>query len=218
MPLPVTRRNFLGNLGVAATMPAFLRQVEATQVARSSLSQDWDLGWIAGLDRARHKQVFDMGSLDWGTHVTTNYLDAFQDVMKLGHPEVVAIVGIASSAFPMNAGDALWARYQLGEKWQIRDPATGNWATRNIFDLDPAPRPLRAKDAVTGLAARGVIFWQCHNALVGVSERLAAGTTTAPAAMYQELKAGLLPHVRMVPAHTMVLGLVQEHGATYEKI
>jgi hypothetical protein len=202
----------------AGALPAFVREVEATPVRPHQPSQDWDLSWVANLDRARHKQVFDMGTLDWGTHVTTNYLDAFQDVMKLGSPDVVAIVGIASSAFPMNASDALWAKHQLGEKWEIRDPATGAWATRNIFDLVPAPMPLRARDAVSGLARRGVIFWQCHNALVGVSERLSAGSGTAPAAMYQELRAGLLPHVRMVPAHTMLLGLVQERGATYEKL
>jgi len=215
---PVNRRTFLGALGGATVLPAFVRAVEARAIHQDLTSQDWDLSWVNDLDRVRHKQVFDMGTLDWGTHVTTNYLAAFQDLLKLGAPDVVALVGIASSAFPMNASDALWAKYQLGEKWEVRDPATGEWATRNIFDLDPAPRPLRAEDAVSNLAARGTIFWQCHNALTGVSEQLAAATGATPAAMYQELRAGLLPHVRMVPAHTMLIGLVQEHGATYEKL
>ena len=77
---------------------------------------------------------------------------------------------------------------------------------------------MRSKDAVTRLAARGTVFRQCHNALMGVSQQLSAGTTTTPVAMYQEPKAGLLPHVKIVPAHPMLIGLVQEHGATYEKI
>jgi hypothetical protein len=217
----LNRRTFLGSVGLAAgavSRPPFAQNLGASASPTPLGSADWDLTWVNALDRVPHKQVFDMGSLESGLHVPTNYLDAYQDVMKLKDGEVVAVVGIASSAFPMNASDALWAKHQLGEKWEIRDPATGAWAIRNIFDLDPAPMPFRSRDAVSGLARRGVIFWQCHNALVGVSERLSAGSGTAPAAMYQELRAGLLPHVRMVPAHTMLLGLVQERGATYEKL
>ena len=152
MPHPVDRRTFLAGLGVAAgatSLPPFLRQVQATPVRHRATSEEWDLSWVADLDKARHKQVFDMGTLDWGTHTTTNYLKAFREVMNLGYPDVVAVVGIASSAFPMNAGDALWAKYQLGEKWEVRDPDTGAWATRNIFDADPAPRGFRPDDAVT---------------------------------------------------------------------
>ena len=33
-----------------------------------------------------------------------------------------------------------------------------------------------------------------------------------------ELLAGLNPCVKLVPAHTMLLGLAQEHGCTYEQI
>lgn len=218
MPHHVNRRTFLGALGGAAVLPSFVRAVEARTIQPERAPQDWDLSWVNELDRVRHKQVFDMGSLDWGTHVTTNYLNAFRDVLKLGAPDVVALMGIASSAFPMNASDALWAKYRLGEKWEVRDPVTDAWATRNIFDLDPAPMGFRAESAVSNLAARGTIFWQCHNALTGVSQQLAAETGVTPAAMYQELRAGLLPHVKVVPAHTMLIGLVQEHGATYEKL
>ncbi|MBA2292036.1 MAG: hypothetical protein H0W15_06240 [Gemmatimonadales bacterium] len=214
------RRRFLGSLGVAAaatTLPPFVGQLEAATPTPGFAATDWDLEWVKDVGKARHKQVFDMGSVEAGLHVPTNYLDAFEDVMKLKRGEVLAVIGIASNAFPMNASDALWAKFPLGERWKVTDPDTGTWAARNLFAADPAPKDFRAKDTIATLVARGTIFWQCHNALMGLSRRMApAGTSTE--AMYEELKAGLLPHVKIVPAHTMLIGLVQEHGCTYEKI
>lgn len=40
----------------------------------------------------------------------------------------------------------------------------------------------------------------------------------APATVRAELIAGLLPGVYLVPAHTMAIGLSQEHGCTYEAL
>ena len=68
------------------------------------------------------------------------------------------------------------------------------------------------------MQARGVIFWQCNNALTGVAGVLARSTSQLPDVVKAELIAGLNPGVKLVPAHTMVLGLAQEHGCTYESI
>ncbi len=218
MPHP-DRRRFLGTLGVAAaasSLSPIARELGAT-ASVAERATDWDLEWVKDLEKVRHKQVFDIGSLDSGLHVPTNYLDAFEDVMKLKRGEVIAVIGIASSGFPINASDALWAKYKLGERWKVTDPDTGAPAVRNVFAADPPPKEFRAKDTVAALMARGTIFWQCHNALIGISRRMASADTS-PEAMYDELKAGLLPNVKIVPAHTMLIGLVQEHGCTYEKI
>jgi hypothetical protein len=51
-----------------------------------------------------------------------------------------------------------------------------------------------------------------------VAERLAKATGQEVAATYEELRAGLNPGVRLVPAHTMAIGLVQERGCAYEKL
>jgi hypothetical protein len=36
--------------------------------------------------------------------------------------------------------------------------------------------------------------------------------------VYQEIRAGLNPGVIVVPAHTMLVGIVQEKGFTYEVV
>lgn len=100
--------------------------------------------------------------------------------------------------------------------WQLRDPATGEWATRNIY-LDHMPAGAR-ETGVRPLQARGAIFWQCNNALNGVAHELADDTKQPFEQVRAELLAGLNPGVRLVPAHTMVLGLAQERGFAYEQI
>jgi len=66
-------------------------------------------------------------------------LKAAEEVFGLQHPDVNTVVGIATSAFPINANDALWAKYELGKHWEVKDPATGEWAARNVFAADPPP-------------------------------------------------------------------------------
>lgn len=206
------RRSFLTALasvsGVALTRPAFAVPTSDT----------WDLSWLDQL-KGRHKQVFAIGPLK--DHlpllVVVNYLDAHREVFGLAYPDINAVVGIARQGFPINAQDAIWAKYELGRRWDLKDPATGEWARRNIY-FDAMPAPPGKVVGVKPLQARGAIFWQCNNALNGIVRDFAADTGQPAAALRAELIAGLNPGVRLVPAHTMLLGLAQEHGCTYEQL
>jgi len=177
----------------------------------------WDMSWIETLG-GKHRQVFDLGTMD--LQVVSNYLRAFREVYGLRHPDVVAVVGIAFKSFPINASDTLWERFELGRLWNVRDPMNGQPARRNIFTAElPAEAPAMLREAmVPRLREHGVHFWQCANALNGVAMRLAGETNANPDDVERELKAGLMPGVRIVPAHTMLLGLLQERGFTYEHI
>jgi hypothetical protein len=57
----------------------------------------------------------------------------------------------------------------------------------------------------------------CNNALLRVAGRLTAPGQPVPE-VYAELRAGLIPGVIVVPAHTMLVGLCQERGCTYEMV
>jgi len=208
----VPRRSFLAALaslsGVALTRPALALPVSDT----------WDLSWLDQL-KGRHKQVFAISILHdrLPLHVVVNYLDAHREVFGLAYPDINTVVGIARQAFPINAQDAVWARYELGRRWELKDPATGEWARRNIY-FDAMPAPPGKIVGVKPLQARGTIFWQCNNALNTIVRELAADTGQPPESVRAELIAGLNPGVRLVPAHTMALGLAQEHGCTYEQM
>ena len=201
-----------------------LEAEETTPVAAAP----WDLSWIDQL-KGKHKQIFDLGMRKVGgddvdvvagdtpLRGIKNWLNAHKEVYGLEPQNLSAVVGIAGEAFPMNATDAIWLKYGLGEKWKVKDSTTGTWAVRNVF-ADPAA-PLNDNGvSIQAMVKRGVIFWQCNNALYGVVARLAKAMNMEAPAIREELVAGWMPGVHIVPAHTMAIGLVQEKGCTYEAL
>ena len=213
------RRTFLQTLtalGAAAVLPP-----PASSAAQAeSPAAPWDLSWLDQL-KGRHRQVFDLGTLGNSRggplHIVMNYVNAHRDVFNLAFPAIDAVVGIAYSAFPVNASDGMWRKYGLGERWQVKDPKTDAWAVRNIW-ADAEPSDPRAGETVTALRERGVILWQCNNALHNVAQELAAATHAPLEEVRADLVAGLLPGTKLIPAHTLLIGLAQEHGCTYERV
>jgi hypothetical protein len=201
----------LSALAAAATLKPI--EAFAQQGALVGGGGKWDLSWMDGL-KGKHKQVFDIGGLDIALLVVTNNLDAYREVFDLGYPDVNEVVAIAGSGFPINAGDALWAKYELGRRYKVKEPGTDNWATRNIWLNGTQVRNKMV--GVKLLQERGAIFWQCNNALNGVTAMLAADTKQPVDVVKAELVAGLNPGVHIVPAHTQAIGLVQQRGCAYE--
>lgn len=209
------RRSFmsaLASLAGAATLPASGGDAAAqTPVTPTS---GWDLRWLDAL-RGKHKQLYDLGSFNLGTdqrplRYTRNFLDTFRDVYQLESPNINTLVGVSGPAFPINASDRLWEKYQLGERSKIVDPATMKPAIRNIlFDGSDV--------SVKAMQARGTIFWQCNVALGVIAQQLATATQRPVAEVRADLVAGLNPGVRLVPSHVMALALAQERGFTYMK-
>ena len=216
-----TRRTFFRTVTAAGAAGALsaLAPLEAA-AAPPAADGPWDLGWLDQLT-GRHKQVFDLqflGNARVGPlRIMGNYLNAHHEVYGLDFPAINTVVGIAYSAFPINAADAIWQKYAIGERWQVKDPKTGTWAVRNIW-ADPHADEARPDETVAALKARGTIFWQCNNALNGIVQELAAATKAPAAAVRTELVAGLLPGTKLIPAHTMLIGLAQEHGCSYEGV
>jgi hypothetical protein len=214
------RRSFLSALGFgvvgASLLPEKLAHAGATETARAP----WDLAWLDTM-KGKHRQVFDLGgrnpTVGQALRVPRNWLNAHKEVYGLDDKALSTCVGITSQSFPINASDALYMQYPLGEHFQIKDPSTGQWAKRNIW-LDETG-PLMADGAnVRGLQARGTVFWQCSNALNSVVQELFDHYGGDREKIRADLIAGLNPGVKFVPAHTMLLGLAQERGFTYEKV
>ena len=209
------RRSFITRLATLAGVAAVDRSVASGQTPGKPHTK-WDLSWLDEI-KAKHRQVYDYGSLDISNdplalRFVHHYLEAHKDVSGLVFPDVTAVVGTMFLAFPINASDGLWAKYKLGERWKIVDPATKEPAVRNIYLSD---RP--ASPGVKTLQARGTIFWQCNVALGRVVMTLSQATGTPPLTVREDLIAGLNPGVRLVPSHVMAVGLAQERGFTYMK-
>jgi hypothetical protein len=210
------RRTFFAALSGAAALTVGAT-TDASQ-APAAPANAIDITWFDAF-KGKHKQVFDLGSFDLSVDTplrqAVTYLAAHQQINKLEPPiDINVVIGISHKSFPMNASDALWDKYTLGEVWNIKDRATGKPAVRNVFVDGPAPGPATVK----ALQGRGIVFWQCNFALAAIARELAETTGHEAAAITADLRAGLLPGIRLVPAHTWAVGFAQERGFTYEKL
>jgi hypothetical protein len=207
--MPPTRRNFITSVTAMASVTVLPEWAGAAQSP-----QGWDLSFV---DRftGKHKQVFDVVDGSISLVVIKNWLDAWESVYGLKHPDVNAIAGIAGRGFHINASNELYEKFPIGRVLQVND-ASGQPATRNVW-LEERPGVFAGAN-VKALQARGVVFWMCNNALNITAARLAAAVQRPQPEVYQELRAGLNPGVIVVPAHTMLVGIVQEKGFTYEAV
>lgn len=210
------RRRFLTTLGGLAALGSSAGAQAPSQPAAGGAL---DISWFDKF-KGKHKQVFDCGTfdltMDMPLRQPITYLSAHREVNHLEPPDDINIViGISHRAFPMNASDAMWEKYKLGELWKIKDPQTGKPSVRNLY-TGPATGATGA--TIRGLQARGVVFWQCNFALGSVSTDIADALKLKAADVRADLTANLLPGVRVVPAHTWAIGYAQERGFTYEKL
>jgi len=225
MPFDPKRRTFLtGVTGLASIAGVALggQRSEAfdarpqAATSRGTPTQKWDTAWLDEF-KGRHKQLYD---LMWHTlrPNTLNppmfYFDMHREISGLDYTDVNVVVGVNTS-FALNASDALWAKYKLGERFDIKDPATGQPATRNVY-LGTGKDDRRS--SVRLLQARGAVFIQCNVALSGAISSLATESGKPLAETDAEVRAGLKRGVKIVPALTWAVGMLQERGFTYEKL
>lgn len=176
--------------------------------------------WLETVKGKAHKQVYDMGVLDMNGTSPLHYPFFWMAALKEVYPamtdaNLAAIVGVAGNAFPMNFTDALWAKYPLGEKWNVMDAAKAP-SKKNVFTS--STDAMASQWTIPALQKRGVIFWMCNNALTIVSGKMADATNQKHDAVYAEFKAGMLPGVKLVVSHTMMLTACQEHGCAYQRV
>ena len=178
-----------------------------------------DISWIDAL-KGKHKQIFDLGSFDLSVDSPLRQpVTYFAAHARCVIPWSLPTTSTSSSrsrhkAFAMNATDALWATTSsasIGTS-RIRRPASRRSETL------PGEGSRAGGATVRGLQARGVVFWQCNFALGSVSAGAAQAIGAKSDEVRNDLAAGLVSGVRLVPAHTWGIGYVQEHGFTYEKL
>ena len=211
------RRTFLTAVSGLVAAPALASAAPAMQPPAAG-AQAWDLSWLDQL-KGKHKQVFDMGGADVNGDSTlrmpSNYLAMAKEVLKMEPPDVNVVIGVQQTAFPFVASDALWSKFPIGELWKVTDPQSGQPAKRNVF-LGQKGGP--AANTILSLMERTAIFWQCNMALMGVAATIARAVGRPVPEVRNELIAGFVPGVKLVPAHTLLVGLAQEHGFTYQRV
>jgi hypothetical protein len=116
---------------------------------------------------------------------------------------------------PYALGSAIWAKYKIGESFQILDPETKAPAVKNPW-LQPKPGVLSNNDAALDrLLARGTVVGVCSISLRGQARRLAGNAGVTAEDALKEWTANLIPGATVIPSGTWGVNRAQEAGCTY---
>jgi hypothetical protein len=133
----------------------------------------WDLSWIAKVEKAKYRGVFDAAEIADGVTFTnaTVFMAAYKEVYNAADSDMGLVVVIRHNAITMAVNDAMWERGKLGEALKVNDgeaPATRNiWIGRKAGDGTVRAGPMDA------LMARGVTVLCCNLALMRAAGQFA---------------------------------------------
>ncbi len=205
------RRGFLtrmaGAVGLAAIAPGRL-------LAEPPLRGE-DPKLEAWFDRVKgqHRIVFDAPAPNGGMPVVWPrvYLDTMNATYGTTDADNAAVVILRHEAVGLALGDAMWAKYKLGEQLKVDD--SGKPATRNVYATITG-LPIEGVGVLEVLKA-GVLVGVCNVALSVAAATFAAAAGTSADTVKQELLANVYPGIQVVPSGVMAVGRSQEKGCNY---
>ena len=222
----LARRSFFSKLGFglaggaavgAAGSPAQAQSQsssEGFQPARHA-QDDW-FDQVPG----KHRYVLDAPNPEgFGDALAflNNYFNANQGDygLKDGDLAVVLIARHQSTAFAYN--DAIWAKYgkSIAERNNFLDPKTKQAPTVNLFNAAGyGPQLPNRGNTIDALLKRGLRLGVCQVSTRGYAGAIAMATGSTQDAVFEEIKANLLPNARLVPAGIVAVNRAQERGYT----
>jgi len=217
---PTPRRGFLarmaaGAVALAASGLATSRaDAEAPEMPPMS---DWDNAWMTKI-KGKYRQVFDAMEVHSGFPLVMTRIWLMTNTSGYGVPtkDLSAVTVLRHDAVCMAMSDSIWAKYKLGEQFEVNDPNTNKPAERNVFaKKDSFAIPPFAMGAIDALQADGTIFCACNMAVLHFSEMTGGKVGVDKDAAYAEWKAGLLPGITLVPSGVAAVGRAQSHGCAY---
>lgn len=225
------RRSFLGRLGAAAAMLAsggVVTKAAAAPVTREALAglpfddeppavslAQRDEQWLAALHGTR-RQVFDSVSVNEGyaLYYSNTWSRTMRSAYALSNDDVCPLIVMRHLGIAPAFNDTIWAKYRVGEFFQLNDPQSRAPATRNFFN-SAARGDLRTPDAaVSRMVESGAVIVVCDiatNAIAGRTAR-AAGLSISAQDAYQEWAANLLPGCHLVPSGVLAVHRAQAAG------
>jgi hypothetical protein len=175
--------------------------------------------WLKGLT-AKHRQFFDSPSPSGGiplVHVM-NYYDTYNKAFGVKDADIDAVLTFYGATTFYGLNDAAWAKYRLGEFLETNDPATNQPATGNPWRVAPVILGMTLPAAsLESLHKRGATLILCNNALQIFSGLLAAKRGLDARAVYEDLKANILPGVELIPGMVVAVEQAARAGLSYHR-
>jgi len=211
MATKTARRGFLGRIAAAAAVVG-LGGVPSRAGAENTrdFSADPALEAWFGKIKGKHRIIFDAPEPNDG--LSAIWPRVYLNTMEATYPgPATAVVILRHGAIPLAMGDALWAKYPIGEMFKIKDgdaPAKKNpYATITGLPITGL--------GIAELLKSGVLVGACDVALTIYSSGAAKAMNLDPAVVKKEWIAGLLPGVQVVPSGVLGVAHAQELGCVY---
>ena len=189
----------------------------ATNVPANTAAEETP-AWLAQLDGS-HRMLFDAVAPGGGiplVHVM-NYYDTFNKAYQATDADVDAVLTFYGGITFYGLSDSMWSKYQLGAFTGAQDsngaPFTTNpWRSSPTIFGGPMPQA-----SVEALQQRGATFILCDNALGLLAGMVAQARGLESNAVYEDMKANILPGVTLVPAMVIAIDQAQQAGVSYHR-
>ena len=214
--VPTHRRGFLGTLATAAAaglagLTPLRLEAQPPRMSKAGMDANFET-WLNKIT-GKHKMLFDAPEVNGGMAVVWPrvWLNGNNENYGTKDTDNSAVIVMRHSAIPMAMQDALWAKYHLGEVFNIKNgdaPATANGFAKQL----PLPLP---GTGVEALLASGAQIGVCNVALTVFSGMVAQKMNMDAAAVKADWVAGLIPGVQVVPSGVLAVARAQEKGCVY---
>ncbi len=220
------RREFLAQVATAAVAVAGTACVAPLGAANLSAtpgrSTPFDDTWTRRVSAAKHKAVFDSPDVGDGLALShaTFFMQGYKEQFGLGDGDVVPVVILRHFGTVMALNDTLWEKYAFGERYKVKDPATGKDALRNPFvhitkdDKDPLVSP---EASLEGLLASGAVLLACNKAAMRFAGMMATKFNRDAEDVRAEFRANVVKGVHLQPSGIYAVMRAQDAGCGFIK-
>ncbi|MEO8621337.1 MAG: ubiquinol-cytochrome c reductase iron-sulfur subunit N-terminal domain-containing protein [bacterium] len=218
------RREFLAHVATAAAAVAATACAAPLVAAGvpTHANAPFDDSWTRRVIAARHRAVMDSPGIEDGLALlhATFFMQGYREQLDVGASDVVPVVVLRHQGTAIALNDALWAKYGIGERYKVKDPATGADALRNPFIrvTKDDKSPLVPPDAcLETLLANGVILLACNKAAMRLAGQVAQKFNRDAEEVRAEFRAGMVPGVLLQPSGIYATLRAQDVGCSFIK-
>jgi intracellular sulfur oxidation DsrE/DsrF family protein len=214
------RRAFLGHLGVASAAVLSARSVslDAAVPPRPEVaSEPWDMSWLDRLKPAAYRAVIDANVIEEGyaADLANGLLHDFRDVHGATDDQVRIVIVARRLGTPLVLGDALWAKFPIGEDTKMNDRDGTPYRRNPFYRPRPGASPESASTKLESLQQRGVILLVCNIAATNWSRRMAEVTKRDANEVKKEVFANFVPGTIVMPSGVFAIMRAQNAGCAF---
>jgi intracellular sulfur oxidation DsrE/DsrF family protein len=206
----LARRSFFSKIGfglvggaaVGAAAPAQAQSTDGGRFQPARHAQDDWLEQIPG----KHRYIVDAPNPEGfasALQFLNNYFNINQNDYGLKDSDLAVVLVARHLSTAFGYSDAIWAKYgkPMSDRNGVLDPQTKQPPTMNLH-----------KERLLALTKRGLQIGVCQQSSRGYAAGMAMATGMTQEAVFEEMKANLLPSARLVPAGIVTVNRAQERG------